>query len=241
MQAPAFIRNSDIRHSVFLSFLGGYVDTLGFIALFGLFTNHVTGNFVLIGRDLIEPKNSVLLKLLAFPMFIASVALARLLILFWERRQRAALRNSMVLQLVLLLCFMVSGELGAPFTDADAGYTLMVGMFGTAAMGVQNAGSRLLLPHLAPSTVMTGNVTQLVIDLVDVALGIGGEVTLKRCQKFFWPVAAFGSGALLGALAYSVAGFLALAIPCLLLLTLCVLASREFACKQVAESEAASR
>ncbi|MGF6178351.1 uncharacterized membrane protein YoaK (UPF0700 family) [Ensifer sp. 4252] len=29
-----------------LSFNGGYVDTLGFLALSGLFTAHVTGNFV---------------------------------------------------------------------------------------------------------------------------------------------------------------------------------------------------
>jgi uncharacterized membrane protein YoaK (UPF0700 family) len=29
-----------------LSFNGGYVDTLGFLSLSGLFTAHVTGNFV---------------------------------------------------------------------------------------------------------------------------------------------------------------------------------------------------
>ena len=34
---------------VFLASIAGYVDTLGFVALFGLFTAHVTGNFILIG------------------------------------------------------------------------------------------------------------------------------------------------------------------------------------------------
>jgi uncharacterized membrane protein YoaK (UPF0700 family) len=34
---------------VLLSANGGYVDTAGFLALHGLFTTHVTGNFVTLG------------------------------------------------------------------------------------------------------------------------------------------------------------------------------------------------
>ena len=35
-----------------LSFTAGYVDTAGFLALQGLFTAHVTGNFVTLGASL---------------------------------------------------------------------------------------------------------------------------------------------------------------------------------------------
>jgi uncharacterized membrane protein YoaK (UPF0700 family) len=45
----------------------------------------VTGNFVLIGRALIEPSQSIAIKLMVFPVFILFVALARLAILHWER------------------------------------------------------------------------------------------------------------------------------------------------------------
>src|SRR5215831_17788225 len=34
------------------SFNGGYVDTAGFLALHGLFTSHVTGNFVTLGATI---------------------------------------------------------------------------------------------------------------------------------------------------------------------------------------------
>jgi uncharacterized membrane protein YoaK (UPF0700 family) len=37
-----------------LSFTGGFVDTTGFLGLQGLFTAHVTGNFVTLGATLVS-------------------------------------------------------------------------------------------------------------------------------------------------------------------------------------------
>ena len=41
-----------ISRPTLLSLNGGYVDTAGFLALQGLFTAHVTGNFVTLGASL---------------------------------------------------------------------------------------------------------------------------------------------------------------------------------------------
>src|ERR1700729_491960 len=59
---------------VTLAFTAGYADTCGFVALFSLFTAHVTGNFVLLGASLIRPHAGVIAKLLALPVFMAAVA-----------------------------------------------------------------------------------------------------------------------------------------------------------------------
>ena len=59
------------RVAALLSFVAGYVDTVGFIALFGLFTAHVTGNFVLIGASFVAGTDGgVIAKLLALPVFL---------------------------------------------------------------------------------------------------------------------------------------------------------------------------
>lgn len=203
------------RHAlgIALGYTAGYVDTVGFVALFGLFTAHVTGNFVLIGSELARPGHGVLIKLLAFPAFILAVAAARLLAVWLEARQRPAAQALTLLQLLLLLGFMLLGCAATPVQQTDALLPLLAGMTGAAAMGVQNAASRLVWSELAPTTVMTGNVTQLVIDLVDLARASAAPGTLARLWKFLWPVLAFGLGAISAAFAYHYAGFYALLGP----------------------------
>ncbi len=208
------------HHGVALSFLAGYVDTVGFVALFGLFTAHVTGNFVLIGSELVRPTHGVLLKLLAFPAFVAAVALARMTVVWRERAGKPAMSTLFLLQLVLLLGFMFAGYGADPVTDGHAPLAILAGVLGAASMGVQNAGGRLVLAHLTPTTVMTGNVTQMVIDLVDIVRGAADDSVRARCVKFFWPVVAFGSGAIAGAAGFGYVRFWTLLIPAAILLAL---------------------
>jgi uncharacterized membrane protein YoaK (UPF0700 family) len=197
-----------------MGFMAGYVDTLGFAALFGLFTAHVTGNFVLLAVGLAAPGHMAQsLKLLAFPAFILGVAAARLLVSGCERRGVAAVKPAYLLQLVLLLGFMVCGMLAEPLGSAADGLAIAAGMLGAAAMGAHSAASKLLLSHLAPTSMMTGNVTQLVIDMVDRLRGTADAATRARSMKFLWLVLAFALGCGAAAFAYAAVGFAALAVP----------------------------
>jgi uncharacterized membrane protein YoaK (UPF0700 family) len=114
---------------------------------------------------------------------------------------------------VLLLGFMVFGMLAEPLGTTASGLAIAAGMSGAAAMGAHSATSRLLLSHLAPTSMMTGNVTQLVIDTVDRMRGAADAGAAARCAKFFWPVLAFALGCGAAAFSYLAVGFAALAVP----------------------------
>lgn len=203
-----------------LGFTAGYVDTVGFVAVFGLFTAHVTGNFVLIGSELVHPTHGVLIKFLAFPAFIAGVAGARLLGLTLEGRGRPLRRALLLLQVLPLALCMLCGWRAQPIVDPGAPWVLATGLFGAAAMGVQNAAARLAFSDLAPTTVMTGNVTQLVIDAVEFLRGGADPALRRRLRKLLWPILAFAAGAISGALAFLHASWWALLVPLSVLLAL---------------------
>jgi uncharacterized membrane protein YoaK (UPF0700 family) len=211
--------------TVGLGFTAGFVDTLGFIALFAFFTAHVTGNFVVLGSALSQPVHGLIAKLLALPMFMIAVAATRLYGHSLERRGRAAAAPFLILEAVFLVVFMVLGQFAAPITNANSPIAILTALSGTVAMGVQNAASRTVFASLSPTTVMTGNVTQLVIDAVDL-IGGGSEITLNpvraRFKRFWPPVVAFAAGAACGALSYKFGGFLGLLVPSALVLALAI-------------------
>src|SRR3546814_3698052 len=70
--------------------------------------------------------------------------------------------------LALLLGFMAAGLYIQPVIDPDALPAVLTGLAGVAAMAVQNGTGRLVLGNHAPTTIMTGNTTQAVIDAVDI-------------------------------------------------------------------------
>jgi uncharacterized membrane protein YoaK (UPF0700 family) len=208
--------------AVLLSFVAGYVDTVGFVALFGLFTAHVTGNLVLIGASLIHSSHGLIAKLSALPLFVLVVGLTTL---YAQRRSRAgkpALPGTLAAQLLFLAGFAAAGISASPITDADAPLAVLAGLLGVCAMSVQNAASRLLMGELPPTTVMTGAVTQFAIDAASLLANRSGPdsaAARKRLDKFLPPVLAFAAGAIAGALLYARLGFVVLLLPMTALVT----------------------
>jgi uncharacterized membrane protein YoaK (UPF0700 family) len=208
-----------------LALIAGYVDTVGFVALFGLFTAHVTGNFVLIGAQVAGVGQGMLLKLLAFPAFVVGIALSSVIFKFLERSLSAHAGSALyLLQAMLLVSFLVTGLIATPITDSSASMVLVCGVLGTMAMGVQNARGRLLQVASLPNTVMTGNVTQIVLDVIElIHRGMAGEHGKKvreRLESTLAAMCGFAVGAICGAIAYVSFSFSAIALPVAVLLFL---------------------
>src|ERR1700751_1701403 len=86
-----------------LSLNAGYVDTAGFLALQGLFTAHVTGNFVTLGASLALGTSGAVAKVLALPVFCAVVIATRLLGSLLLARHKAALQTLLRVEVLLLI------------------------------------------------------------------------------------------------------------------------------------------
>jgi uncharacterized membrane protein YoaK (UPF0700 family) len=157
---------------VLLSVNAGYVDSAGFLALQGLFSAHVTGNFVTLGAALILGTSGVVAKLIALPLFCVVVALVRVLGYALAPHAVAQLRVLLGLKLALLLAAAVLALRLGPFPNGDVWPALVTGMTLVSAMAVQNAVQRLHLGTLPPTTIMTGNTTQAMIDVVDLLRGL---------------------------------------------------------------------
>ena len=112
-------RSESTAVPLLLTFNAGFVDTAGFLAVAGLFTAHVTGNFVTIGAALVAGSAGVVTKLLALPVFCFAVLAGRLLTLRWDQSGADVLRRLLWLHLLLLTvgCALAIAFLPVRLTD----------------------------------------------------------------------------------------------------------------------------
>lgn len=210
-----------------LALAAAYVDTCGFIGLFGLFTAHVTGNFVLIGAELVNRHVDILTKSLALPVFVGSVVLANQAEVLMRRSAMAATTWLLGLtSLLIAVAALTPRWIGMPYQPDDLP-SVVIGFLLIAAIGVQNALMRTSLAGPVQTTVMTGNVTQLTIDLLAIVTH-RADATVHARASSSWPVvAAFALGSGLGAAGYAWLHFDALWAACVLMACAAALMHRQ--------------
>jgi uncharacterized membrane protein YoaK (UPF0700 family) len=209
-----------------LSLNGGYVDTAGFLALQGLFTAHVTGNFVTLGASLVLGISGVLAKLLALPVFCVVVILTRLAGERLRRHGRPALGVLLTAKLALLVVGAVLAIRLGPFANGDSLAAIVTGMVLVAAMAIQNAVHRVHLAAAPPSTLMTGTTTQIMIDIADLIGGASPDARpalVTRLRRMAAAVAVFAAGCAAAALGYAFANVWCFIVPPLIALAALVL------------------
>jgi uncharacterized membrane protein YoaK (UPF0700 family) len=191
-----------------MSFNGGYVDTVGFLALQGLFTAHVTGNFVTFGAAMVQGASGAGAKLLALPVFCAAVLLSRLLTFFLASRGWPVLRIMLCLQLALLIAGSAMAVTLSPFPKGDSVALIVTGMTFVCAMAIQNAAHRVHMAGAPPSTLMTGTTTQIMLDVAELfrASPASRTAVIQRLRRLTSAVAVFALGCGLAALAFAFLG-----------------------------------
>jgi uncharacterized membrane protein YoaK (UPF0700 family) len=199
-----------------LSYNAGYVDTIGYLSLQGLFTAHVTGNFITIASALVFGTSGVITKLLALPVFCVVIIVTRRVSFNLPGRDWPVLETMLTLKLILLAMAAVLAILVGPFRNADSGLAMLTGLTLVAAMAIQNAAHRIHLGKAPPTTLMTGTTTQIMIDLADTIRGLPlAELpaTRTRLRAMGAAVASFAVGAASGALLFAVVGKWCFVLP----------------------------
>jgi uncharacterized membrane protein YoaK (UPF0700 family) len=149
-----------------LSVIAGMVDLIGFLSL-GIFTAHVTGNIVVIGALVVRHNRVNPAQILAIPVFTLAVVTTWLIAKASGRRGLGLMRLLLLIQLLLIVCLLVFSAITKPSADPHGLTATITAMIAVTAMGCQFALLRLTLP-VAPSTaVMTGNLTNVVLGIVD--------------------------------------------------------------------------
>jgi uncharacterized membrane protein YoaK (UPF0700 family) len=206
-----------------LAFIAGFLEACGLIALFGVFVGHVTANVAVLGMAIATGAPGSWIKLLALPVFIAVVALTRVGVHPLRLHGYDETRLIMALELALLLAFVTAGLRYGPFTEPEGWSTMLTAALGVATLAVQNSGMRLVWQKRPSTTVMTMNLTQLVIDAIVILREPKDATTAATWERLGLVAPTLGGfliGAAAGGVGYLVAGFYAGFVPAAVLLLL---------------------
>lgn len=202
--------------TILLCFNAGFVDAAGFVALGGLFAAHVTGNIVIIAAAVAHGDMPSLAKIIAMPVFAVVVIASRLFSQSMAARGRDDFRMLMAVKLVLLAHAGLVAVQSGPFPDPDTAAATMMAMTLVSAMALQNALHRTHLTDTPPSTVMTGTLTQILLDLTSLwRPAVGADVAQNRARlaRMSTNLGAFALGCGTAGLLYLTVGMWCMLLP----------------------------
>jgi len=219
------------EHNAFvlgLGFVAGFVDVFGFSRLSGLLPAHVTGNLIFLALYLAHGHYQVLMFVAALPIFCGGVMASAWAIGWLSEHGRDPFLPALLAEAALLLLTVAAalafGHSGSPNSIGN----LVTGAIIVLAMALQNTIMRLVLNNLPPTTVMTGNLTQVLSDIVAFACRFpsishtkGERIVLERqARRMLLTLLAFLIGALVSGLAEVRIGETGLILPALAVLAL---------------------
>jgi uncharacterized membrane protein YoaK (UPF0700 family) len=197
-----------------LSVTAGSVDVIGFLGLGGLFTAHITGNIVVLAAKLVAGEQAPVSYLISVPVFMAVLALTRLLAAGLERLKIASLVPLLLFQFLLLAAFFALCRSAGPRLDPNTAIMILAGMLGVSAMAVQNGLVRISLRGAPATAVMTTNITLFTIDVGQVLLGASSTAKARERARNTWPaIVGFLLGCALGAAFEAAFGLRSLVVP----------------------------
>ena len=196
--------------SLLLALTAGYCDAITFITA-DEFSAHVTGNFILFAYDVIKGADSrSWAKLITLPVFVIAVITGGWLIDKTSNKRGILLLEAFILTATGLVAF------GLKFENISLGWLAYgIVMPVVFAMGLQNAFGRLYTKEIyAPTTMMTGNVTQAALDFLRIIkTKFRDSQIIESLKHQSLIIGGFLAGCLLGAVAGEVIGLGGLLLP----------------------------
>ncbi|WP_373048016.1 YoaK family protein [Vulgatibacter sp.] len=234
-KARSFSENA--RLAIALSGVAGAVNATGFFVV-GTYTSHVTGNLARVGDELAQGHLALAWDFLVLVVAFLFGAMTATVLVDVARRigGRAHYRSTLLLEALLLGLFTVLSAGAGPKPHL---YLLVLTAILSYAMGMQNALVTRISGAVVRTTHLTGITTDLGIELVRLwiwyrertaGLGLLGRLrhlpeilVHEELERAWLHLAIFGSfflGAVAGPLLYLWSGHLAMALPCLVLVSL---------------------
>jgi len=187
-----------------LSLIAGMADVIGYLN-FKLFTDHITGNLVVIAALLVRGGPPDLAQILAVPAFILAVAAIWIIAKASERRGRTLSRLLLLLQSLLFGIVLILTVVSKQAANKQDASDIAAPLVAVSAIACQFALLRLTIPEAPSTAVMTGNTTNLVLSLLD-TISRGEPLTRgarERLNKTIPALVGFFAGCLTGAFAFS--------------------------------------